>query len=169
MTKGIYKRTEKHREINKQSMLKVTKLNKGKKRPPFSKEWRQKMSDSQKKKIVSEQTKAKLRRWTKEKRYNWKGGYENKLYLNRQRLLTKKNAMGAHTLIEWQNLKRKYNYMCLCCKQFEPEITLSVDHIVPLSKGGSDFITNIQPLCRSCNSRKYDKIINFVKNYAIFK
>jgi len=57
-------------------------------------------------------------------------------------------------LEEWKELKKKYNYTCLMCGKKEPEIKLSIDHIIPVSEGGTNWIENIQPLCRSCNSKK---------------
>ena len=64
---------------------------------------------------------------------------------------------------DWELLKKQYNFQCPSCEKKEPNITLSEDHIIPLTKGGSDYIENIQPLCRSCNSIKRQKTIKFPK------
>jgi len=103
-----------------------------------------------------------------EKNFNWKGGIsigENKRQYNLENRLKRRKreylAEGFHTNGEWETLKIQYNFTCPCCKRSEPEIKLTIDHIIPLVKGGSDRIENIQPLCRSCNSKKHDKAIKY--------
>lgn len=55
---------------------------------------------------------------------------------------------------EWTALKVAYGFRCLACGQHEPDIKLTIDHVLPLSLGGTNAIGNIQPLCGPCNSSK---------------
>jgi len=69
--------------------------------------------------------------------------------------------VGSFTAGQWFHLVEKYDHRCLCCNKREPEIKLTADHVVPVVKGGTSFIENIQPLCTPCNSRKGTKMIDF--------
>lgn len=70
----------------------------------------------------------------------------------RQELLRVARARGTHTDLEWEAMKAINQNRCCWCQREEE---LSKDHIIPLGEDGSDdSIFNIQPLCRSCNSKK---------------
>ena len=100
-------------------------------------------------------------------------GCQNNLTKNKEYISWLKNKrnrtpkIGGHTFGEWETLKIQYNLVCPSCHRREPEIKLTEDHIIPLSKGGSDYIENIQPLCRSCNSKKHTKIIKYGKIFNL--
>ena len=46
------------------------------------------------------------------------------------------------------------SYACQWCDTFLHEGNWSIDHIIPLSKGGTNDLDNLQAMCRSCNSMK---------------
>lgn len=68
-----------------------------------------------------------------------------------------KKFSQAFTLEEWNQIKLEYNFTCPKCFKKEPEVKLTIDHAIPLSKGGMHSKENIQPLCIKCNSGKKDK------------
>lgn len=61
---------------------------------------------------------------------------------------------GRIDVSEWIELKRRYGNKCLRCGVCEPNVVLSIDHIIPLSAGGPNVIGNVQPLCVQCNCKK---------------
>lgn len=98
-----------------------------------------------------------------EEHHNYRGGISKLVtyhrHYNRLRKAKLKSAIGKYSIKQWEDMKLKYDYKCLMCGKQEPEIKLSVDHIVPLSLFGTNYIDNIQPLCISCNSKKRAKLI----------
>jgi 5-methylcytosine-specific restriction endonuclease McrA len=74
---------------------------------------------------------------------------------------------GVITKEEWNWLKEFYSFTCLRCGKREPEIKLTLDHILPLSMGGKNVIENAQPLCQPCNSSKHNKCIDYRKERTL--
>ena len=66
---------------------------------------------------------------------------------------------GRFTKKEWIDLCERFDNQCVCCGN---EGDLSVDHIIPISKGGRNDISNIQPLCLHCNLTKGTKSTNYI-------
>jgi 5-methylcytosine-specific restriction endonuclease McrA len=69
------------------------------------------------------------------------------------------NSDGRMGKEEFDALCSVFGYACLCCGVTGQR--LEADHVVPLTKGGSDDISNIQPLCGVCNRRKFTAVIDY--------
>jgi 5-methylcytosine-specific restriction endonuclease McrA len=67
------------------------------------------------------------------------------------RRAAKTNAGGIYTVDDIVRLTNLQKGRCACCGKRRK---LTVDHIVPLARGGSNGPTNLQMLCVSCNSSK---------------
>ncbi len=88
--------------------------------------------------------------------------YIAKFHERRSRLLS--NG-GSYTPEEWEALCARYGSICLLCRR---KVKLTVDHIVPISRGGTNDIDNLQPMCRSCNASKGNKIIDLRPQHEAF-
>jgi 5-methylcytosine-specific restriction endonuclease McrA len=70
--------------------------------------------------------------------------------------------IGFFTKDEWENRLIEFNFSCAYCYRNECELNkkLTIDHIIPISKGGLNIIENIVPSCFSCNSSKGSKDVD---------
>lgn len=72
-----------------------------------------------------------------------------------------KNSVNTLTAQEWANILEAHNYRCAYCGvEFNCGLLPTRDHIIPISKGGHNTKENVVPACKSCNSKKYNKIIH---------
>jgi hypothetical protein len=52
---------------------------------------------------------------------------------------------------------KRDNYTCKECGATKEQKTLHCDHILPVSQGGTDELSNLQTLCDDCNLAKYNR------------
>lgn len=62
---------------------------------------------------------------------------------------------GGHTQEDIERLREIQNKCCYYCGSAEK--ALQVEHLVPVAKGGSHFISNIVLACARCNASKHSK------------
>ncbi len=65
---------------------------------------------------------------------------------------------GQFTDKEWLALCEESGNVCLCCGKALP---LVADHIIPVIRGGTNWIENIQPLCQPCNRAKWMDAVDY--------
>lgn len=60
---------------------------------------------------------------------------------------------------QWEAIKRAYGGRCAYCHGTAKRLTM--DHFIPLSRGGIHTVSNIVPACGHCNSSKGNRIPSF--------
>ncbi len=76
----------------------------------------------------------------------------------RRRLARKANAEGSHIARDVLDLLESQGGLCAYCECTLDE-NYHVDHMTPLSRGGSDFPENLAITCPNCNLRKGGKTV----------
>lgn len=74
---------------------------------------------------------------------------------NLKRRLAKKRIVMTLTAQEWLEVLEAHQNRCSYCGT--TGVPLTMDHVVPISKGGPHTKDNVVPACRPCNSRKRDR------------
>jgi 5-methylcytosine-specific restriction endonuclease McrA len=62
-----------------------------------------------------------------------------------------RSAGGVVTIASWTSILQRWGGSCARCGASGD---LTMDHIIPLARGGSNDPSNIQPMCHWCNSTK---------------
>lgn len=75
---------------------------------------------------------------------------------NRKTDMVVARVLGTHTEAEWYAKIRASNARCAYCGRFCPTFVLEKDHVIPISRGGSDGIENVVVACYPCNRGKSD-------------
>ena len=77
-------------------------------------------------------------------------------FFGENRRARKRNAEGGFTQDDISEIMSKQEGKCIYC-QTDLLSTYHIDHILPLSKGGSNYPDNLQLLCAFCNLSKHDR------------
>ena len=74
-----------------------------------------------------------------------------------RRRARKADAPGQFTRSEFREIARRQDYLCFWCGTNIAERSVA-DHYIPLSRGGTNYPSNIVASCASCNSKKHNKL-----------
>lgn len=71
----------------------------------------------------------------------------------RQVHMERARGLGSHTAQEWREKVATYGGLCHYCQRPRMLVTHK-DHVIPITRGGSDGLDNVVPTCADCNEEK---------------
>lgn len=71
--------------------------------------------------------------------------------LDRHRSRSKTPGIYRVTVEDWMEILRSFNHRCAYCGK---QGKMTIDHVLPLSRGGRHCIANLVPACTNCNHSK---------------
>jgi len=75
----------------------------------------------------------------------------------RRRYAQKKN--NGYERVNYKAIYKRDNYTCqICHKENLKRPDITIDHIIPITKGGPHIPDNLQVACRACNIKKGNRI-----------
>lgn len=78
--------------------------------------------------------------------------------VNGIRRRTRTYKLDPINLKEWKVKVATLGNVCQICRKTEPEVKMTIDHIIPVARGGTNRTDNLQPLCVGCNCSKGAKL-----------
>lgn len=94
-------------------------------------------------------------------RANWKKRFEADpekcRQYERRRRARRMDAQGFHSLDKWIARVEYHGWKCVYCGKDLTRKTLTKDHRIALSRGGSEWPSNLVPACKKCNCGKGDR------------
>lgn len=85
----------------------------------------------------------------------WYREHPEKNRLNQKMRRARKSGTADNiSPVQWDGILKTYDYRCAYCRSERP---LTMDHLMPLSRGGKHCRDNIVPACIRCNCSKGPK------------
>ena len=137
-----YKAKEKERRDRPENKAKKSEYNKKLESRPESKAKRKEVRDRPEYKANKKEYRDRPENKAREKARRKTPEYKAKI-----------EKINRDNYIRFTKEKLKYGKICTCCGLTDIH-NLTKDHIIPLSKGGTDTPDNIQLLCWACNGSK---------------
>lgn len=131
--------------------------------------WRERLRESNPEafQALLDEKAANGRKWRKTK-----AGKLKSAAIQRQRRARKQGAEHALTVEQWESICERHADARgnVCCAYCSTSCEPTMDHVVPLARGGNHCESNVVPACKPCNSSKGAKLVTEwkgAKNYVI--
>ena len=128
------------------------------------KAWEKQKNDKvylEKKKLYRQQTREKRIATAKA----WNQSNKKRYNLNVSKSKSKRKGLLSDSkmfIVSEKEIKKLYSGPCVVCGSID---NITIDHIIPITKGGTHSIGNLQSMCRSCNSTKNNRFMSQFKHY----